>query len=62
MQPEPQDSPTLEEVLAEETDFASEHSRTNTSEAVSSGEDKHSDPDIPLGLGGMDMKRLRLLD
>ncbi|MEV4415657.1 hypothetical protein [Catellatospora sp. NPDC049609] len=62
MQPEPITEPTLEEVLEEEPDFASEHSRTSTTEVVSAGEDKHSDPDIPLGLGGMDMKRLRLLD
>ncbi|WP_144126483.1 hypothetical protein [Catellatospora sichuanensis] len=62
MQPEPRESPSLDEVLAEEADFASEHSRTNTSEAVSAGEDLHSGPDTPRGLGGMDMKRLRLLD
>ncbi|GAB4048379.1 MULTISPECIES: hypothetical protein [Catellatospora] len=62
MQPEPRESPSLDEVLAEEADFASEHSRTSTSEAVSAGEDLHSGSDIPHGLGGMDMKRLRLLD
>lgn len=62
MQPEPRESVSLDEVLAEEADFASEHSRTSTSDAVSAGEDLHSDPDIPRGLGGMDMKRLHLLD
>ena len=61
-QPEPRDTPSLDEVLAQEADFASEHSRTSTSEAVSSGEDHHSGRDIPHGLGGMDMKRRRLLD
>ncbi|BCJ73179.1 hypothetical protein CS0771_27230 [Catellatospora sp. IY07-71] len=62
MQPEQTALPALADPLEDEPDFASEHSRTSTSEAVSAGEDKHSDPDIPLGLGGMDMKRRRLLD
>ncbi|WP_212832559.1 hypothetical protein [Catellatospora sp. TT07R-123] len=55
----------LEPIVAgtdDEPDFASEHSRTSTSDAVCAGADAHSDPDIPLGLGGMDMKRTRLLD
>ncbi|MEU7825372.1 hypothetical protein [Catellatospora sp. NPDC049111] len=62
MQPELRESLSLDEVLAEEADFASEHERTSTSDAVSAGKDLHSDPDIPRGLGGMDMKRLHLLD
>ncbi|MDI1462071.1 hypothetical protein QEZ54_13940 [Catellatospora sp. KI3] len=46
----------------DEPDFASEHERTSTSDVVCAGADAHSDPDIPLGLGGMDLKRTRLLD
>ncbi|GIH02632.1 hypothetical protein Rhe02_06990 [Rhizocola hellebori] len=46
----------------DEPDFASEHSLVTTSEVVSAGQDAHSDPDIPSGLGGMDLKRTRLLD
>lgn len=51
-----------DESLNAEPDFALEHSLLTTSETVSAGEDAHSDPDIPLGLGGMDLKRLHLLD
>jgi hypothetical protein len=46
----------------DEPDFASEHSLVTTSEMVSAGGDIHSDADIPRGLGGMDLKRTRLLD
>ena len=46
----------------DEPDFASEHALVTTSEAVSAGKDVHSDADIPHGLGGMDLKRTRLLD
>ncbi len=45
-----------------EPDFASEHSLVTTTEAVSAGRDVHPDADIPHGLGGMDLKRTRLLD
>jgi hypothetical protein len=46
----------------DEPDFAQEHSLLTTTETVSSGRDAQPDPDIPHGLGGMDLKRLHLLD
>jgi hypothetical protein len=56
------DEPVEVELPEDEPDFASEHSRLTTTEAVSAGKDAHSDPDIPLGFGGMDLKRTHLLD
>jgi hypothetical protein len=57
------DQPSVEVDLPEDdADFASEHARLTTTEAVSSGSDVRSDPDIPLGFGGMDLKRTHLLD
>jgi len=50
-----------EPVPEPEPDFAEEHELLTTSEAVSAGKDAHG-PEIPNGLGGMDLKRLHLLD
>lgn len=49
------------DIVDDEPDFAHEHARITTSEQVASGKDTHGDA-VPHGLGGMDMKRLRLLD
>jgi len=46
----------------DDVDFASEHARLTTSEAVSAGKDAHAGGDVPHGLGGMDLKRVHLLD